>query len=126
MSVLVHPQLSLANKSPKLPGHGVVLTESASLDSDDFLQDNECLPTENVAVIEDLMSEEKLENLRAMVNGNVRKKLYFNPAYFEPHLLAVSKRKKDSIQCFCFYKSSPSFHLSPFSLPPLGTPASCH
>jgi len=36
------------------------------------------------------MSEEKLENLRAMVSGNVRKKLYFNPAYFEPHLLAVS------------------------------------
>lgn len=90
-----------------MPGHGV-LTESASLDTDDFLQDNECLPTENVAVIEDLMSEEKLENLRAMVNGNVRKKLYFNPAYFEPHLLAVSERK---IQA----NASPSTNL----LPPL-------
>ncbi|XP_023178440.2 uncharacterized protein LOC111604561 isoform X2 [Drosophila hydei] len=74
------------NKSPK-PGHSSG-AESSSLESEDFLQDNECLPTENVAVIEDLMSEEKLENLRAMVNGNVRKKLYFNPAYFEPHLLA--------------------------------------
>lgn len=52
--------------------------------------DNECLPQENVAIIEDMMSEEKMESLRAMVNGNVRKKLYFNPAYFEPHLLAVS------------------------------------
>ncbi|XP_070066237.1 uncharacterized protein sha isoform X2 [Drosophila virilis] len=74
------------NKSPK-PGHSHS-AENSSLESDDFRQDNECLPTENVAVIEDLMSEEKLENLRAMVNGNVRKKLYFNPAYFEPHLLA--------------------------------------
>lgn len=80
----MHPQL---NKSPK-PGHASG-AETSSHESDDFRQDNECLPTENVAVIEDLMSEEKLENLRAMVNGNVRKKLYFNPAYFEPHLLAV-------------------------------------
>lgn len=96
VSVLVHPQLSMANKSPKLPGHGGI-SESATLDADDFLhQDNECLPAENVAVIEDLMSEDKLENLRAMVNGNVRKKLYFNPAYFEPHLLAVSVTRKDS------------------------------
>ncbi|XP_064547956.1 uncharacterized protein sha [Drosophila montana] len=93
VSVLVHPQLNMANnnnnnnnKSPK-SGHGHS-ADNSSLESDDFRQDNECLPTENVAVIEDLMSEEKLENLRAMVNGNVRKKLYFNPAYFEPHLLA--------------------------------------
>ncbi|XP_033234238.1 uncharacterized protein sha [Drosophila pseudoobscura] len=84
-SVLVHPQLG---KSPKTPNSCNSGQENASQESDDFLQDKECLPTENVAVIEDLMSEEKMENLRAMVNGNVRKKLYFNPAYFEPHLLA--------------------------------------
>ncbi|XP_026836668.1 uncharacterized protein LOC6547170 isoform X2 [Drosophila erecta] len=72
------------SKSPK-PSSG---TDNAAMDVDDFLQDNECLPAENVAVIDELMSEEKLENLRAMVSGNVRKKLYFNPAYFEPHLLA--------------------------------------
>lgn len=104
----------MANKSPKLPGHGV-MTESASLDTDDFLQDNECLPTENVAVIEDLMSEEKLENLRAMVNGNVRKKLYFNPAYFEPHLLAVSKRKIQANLLLQIFFSL-FLSLSPFSL----------
>ncbi|KAH8316455.1 hypothetical protein KR067_008272 [Drosophila pandora] len=80
-SVLVHPQLS---KSPKPTGGA----DNPAMDTDDFLQDNECLPAENVAVIDELMSEEKLENLRAMVSGNVRKKLYFNPAYFEPHLLA--------------------------------------
>ncbi|KAH8372910.1 hypothetical protein KR009_007886 [Drosophila setifemur] len=80
-SALVHPQMS---KSPK-PSGGA---DNGALEADDFLQDNECLPAENVAVIDELMSEEKLENLRAMVSGNVRKKLYFNPAYFEPHLLA--------------------------------------
>lgn len=79
----MHPQLS---KSPKPTGGA----DNPAMDTDDFLQDNECLPAENVAVIDELMSEEKLENLRAMVSGNVRKKLYFNPAYFEPHLLAVS------------------------------------
>lgn len=51
-------------------------------------QDNECLPIENVSIIED-MTEEKLENIRALVNGTVRKKLYFNPSYFDPLLLAV-------------------------------------
>ncbi|XP_062132162.1 uncharacterized protein LOC133842886 isoform X2 [Drosophila sulfurigaster albostrigata] len=86
VSVLVHPQMNMGNnKSPK-PGNSVA--DNPAHETDEFLQENECLPTENVAVIEDLMSEEKLENLRAMVNGNVRKKLYFNPAYFEPHLLA--------------------------------------
>lgn len=53
-------------------------------------QGNECLLMENVAIIEDMINEEKLESLRNIVNGSVRKKLYFNPAYFEPHLLAVS------------------------------------
>lgn len=52
-------------------------------------QEQECLPVENVSIVEDMMSEEKLEQMRAMINGTVRKKLYFNPAYFEPHLLAV-------------------------------------
>ncbi|SPP74002.1 uncharacterized protein LOC117578495 [Drosophila guanche] len=84
-SVLVHPQMGKSSKTPNGCGNG---QENASVESDEFLQDTECLPPENVAVIEDLMSEEKMENLRAMVSGNVRKKLYFNPAYFEPHLLA--------------------------------------
>ncbi|XP_055379410.1 putative uncharacterized protein DDB_G0282133 [Condylostylus longicornis] len=51
-------------------------------------QENECLPEANVSIIEEVGVEEKqLENMRALVNGTVRKKLYFNPAYFEPHLL---------------------------------------
>lgn len=102
---MVHPQLS---KSPKP-------SDNTSLDTDDFRQDNECLPAENVAVIDELMSEEKLENLRAMVSGNVRKKLYFNPAYFEPHLLAVSLSTKRET----WTRSYLLFH-------PPGTPASGH
>ncbi|XP_055836730.1 uncharacterized protein LOC129905304 [Episyrphus balteatus] len=50
-------------------------------------QENECLPEENVSITEDMMNEEKMENMKAIVNGTIRKKLYFNPAYFEPHLL---------------------------------------
>lgn len=52
-------------------------------------QETECLPEENVSIVEDMTSEDKLENMKAIVNGTMRRKLYFNPAYFEPHLLLV-------------------------------------
>ena len=54
-------------------------------------QETECLPEENVSIVEDLTSDDKLENMKAIVNGTMRRKLYFNPAYFEPHLLMVSR-----------------------------------
>lgn len=53
-------------------------------------QEAECLPEENVSIIEDMTTDEKIENMKAIVNGTMRRKLYFNPAYFEPHLLMVS------------------------------------
>lgn len=52
-------------------------------------QETECLPEENVSIIEDMTTEDKIENMKAIVNGTMRRKLYFNPAYFEPHLLLV-------------------------------------
>lgn len=52
-------------------------------------QETECLPEENVSIIEDMTVEDKLENMKAIVSGTLRRKLYFNPAYFEPHLLMV-------------------------------------
>lgn len=52
--------------------------------------ETECLPEENVSIVEDLSTDDKLENMKAIVNGTLRRKLYFNPAYFEPHLLMVS------------------------------------
>lgn len=51
------------------------------------LQENECIPEENLSITEDMTVEDKLENMKAIVNGTMRRKLYFNPAYFEPHLL---------------------------------------
>lgn len=97
-NALIHPQMSMNNGSPKGSHHSSHNgSQSQNGKGDDGLDANangqemaECLPAENVAIIEDMMTEEKMENLRAMVNGNIRKKLYFNPAYFEPHLLAVS------------------------------------
>ncbi|KAG5675704.1 hypothetical protein PVAND_005586 [Polypedilum vanderplanki] len=45
--------------------------------------DNECLP---ISITE--VSENKEDHSRSFQNGPPRRKLYFNPAYFEPELLA--------------------------------------
>ncbi|XP_036332487.1 uncharacterized protein LOC118743831 [Rhagoletis pomonella] len=99
-SALVHPQLqsmgmgmgkthSSPNSSPKSANGQLTAEQTNEISSSSSsTQETECLPVENVSIVEDMMTEEKLEHLRQMVNGNVRKKLYFNPAYFEPHLLA--------------------------------------
>lgn len=52
--------------------------------------EEDCLPEENVSIVDEMSAEEKLESMKAIVNGTIRRKLYFNPAYFEPDLLAVS------------------------------------
>ncbi|XP_067002355.2 uncharacterized protein sha [Anabrus simplex] len=55
------------------------------------VQDNssfERLPEENVSIVETPDGrEERPETVRAMSNGVARRKLYFNPAFFEPELL---------------------------------------
>lgn len=52
----------------------------------------ERLPEENVSIVETLEGrEERPETVRAITNGTARRKLYFNPAYFEPELLIVSE-----------------------------------
>lgn len=51
---------------------------------------NERLPEENVSIIETIEGrEERPETVKTIVNATTRRKLYFNPAYFEPHLLLV-------------------------------------
>lgn len=52
--------------------------------------EEDCLPEENVSIVDEMSAEDKLESMKAIVNGTIRRKLYFNPAYFEPDLLAVS------------------------------------
>ncbi|XP_072385918.1 uncharacterized protein sha [Diabrotica undecimpunctata] len=79
-SALVHTQ--------KHYNFGSRLTAFSSLEN--FHQDsntNERLPEENVSIVETLEGkEEKPDNIKSL-NGATRKKLYFNPAYFEPQLL---------------------------------------
>ncbi|KAL1448786.1 hypothetical protein WDU94_000046 [Cyamophila willieti] len=50
---------------------------------------NEKLPEENVSIIESMDKDDKEppETVRAMSCGTARRKLYFNPAYFEHDLL---------------------------------------
>ncbi|XP_019881565.2 uncharacterized protein LOC109609353 [Aethina tumida] len=77
-SALVHPQHH--QRSYDHYGNGIELghQESPSI---------ERLPEENVSIVETLENrEDRPETLRA-ITGTARKKLYFNPAYFEPQLL---------------------------------------
>jgi hypothetical protein len=49
----------------------------------------EKLPEENVSIVETLEGrDERIDSFKALT-GTVRRKLYFNPAYFEPQLLLV-------------------------------------
>lgn len=60
----------------------------AFCDSKNFHSSNsesECLPEEDVSITED---GERNDLNRTFQNGTQRRKLYFNPAYFEPELLA--------------------------------------
>lgn len=51
----------------------------------------ERLPEENVSIVETLeCREERPETVKTIVNATTRRKLYFNPAYFEPQLLLVN------------------------------------
>lgn len=55
--------------------------------------EEDCLPEENMSIVDEMSQEDKLESMKAIVNGTIRRKLYFNPAYFEPDLLVVSWTK---------------------------------
>lgn len=48
-------------------------------------------PEEDVSIVETLENkEDRPDNIRSIVCANPRRKLYFNPAYFQPELLLVS------------------------------------
>lgn len=46
-------------------------------------------PEENVSIVETLEGREDRSDTLKSITGSTRKKLYFNPAYFEPQLLLV-------------------------------------
>lgn len=50
----------------------------------------ERLPEENVSIVETPEREERPETVRAIAQAPARRKLYFNPAYFDLELLLVS------------------------------------
>ncbi|XP_062544650.1 uncharacterized protein LOC134211611 [Armigeres subalbatus] len=75
----LHPQQSLHSQMSQ--------QQSPDGSSNPNGPDTECLPEENVSIVEDISNDEKLESMKSIVNGTMRRKLYFNPAYFEPHLL---------------------------------------
>lgn len=76
--------------------HGLVSVVVHGSPADHYLmQDPACierLPEEDVSIVETLDSE-RPDAVRAMA-GPPRRKLYFNPAYFDPELLAVSFLKR--------------------------------
>uniref|UniRef100_A0A1B0D048 Uncharacterized protein n=1 Tax=Phlebotomus papatasi TaxID=29031 RepID=A0A1B0D048_PHLPP len=84
-----HPQIDMAKtqvtvhsekNSPKPQCNDSQVESSAG-------NQEERIPEENVSIVDDMTAEDKLENMKAIVNGTIRRKLYFNPAYFEPDLL---------------------------------------
>lgn len=78
-SALIHSQ-----QKSKYDNYSLSLIEHSLQDSASI----ERLPEENVSIIETLEGrEDRPDSLKIISSGTVRKKLYFNPAYFEPHLL---------------------------------------
>lgn len=64
------------------------LNDSKNFSSHNSSQEqSECLPEEDVSITEDGDKNDGSNN-RTFQNGTTRRKLYFNPAYFEPELLA--------------------------------------
>lgn len=49
----------------------------------------ERLPEENVSIVETIEGKEDRPDSVRAITGSTRRKLYFNPAYFEPQLLLV-------------------------------------
>ncbi|KAK4884453.1 hypothetical protein RN001_000724 [Aquatica leii] len=79
-SALVHPQTSFYHCSPYV---SKAVLESMNQDSSNI----ERLPEENVSIIETIEGREERPDAIRAISGSTRKKLYFNPAYFEPELL---------------------------------------
>lgn len=74
---MVHPQYNFERRSACVD---ITTSDSSSI---------ERLPEENVSIVETLEGREDRPDTVKAITGSTRRKLYFNPAYFEPHLLLV-------------------------------------
>ncbi|KAF5275237.1 hypothetical protein FQR65_LT04271 [Abscondita terminalis] len=79
-SALIHPQQSFYHCSPYVSN---AVLECMAQESSTI----ERLPEENVSIIETIEGREERPDAIRAISGSTRKKLYFNPAYFEPELL---------------------------------------
>lgn len=93
-AAMIHPQKQMYCFSSRSSSFSSL--ESVHQDS----TTNERLPEENVSIVETLEGrEDRPDNVRAL-SGTTRKKLYFNPAYFEPELMVVSIHLATSVFSF--------------------------
>ncbi|XP_060516715.1 uncharacterized protein LOC132696102 isoform X2 [Cylas formicarius] len=79
IAAVVHSQIKRTQYN--LPNRLQTTLDSPYQDSSSI----ERLPQEDVSIVETLEARDEAD--LKFLAGNVRKKLYFNPAYFEPHLL---------------------------------------
>lgn len=78
-TAIVHPVQS----SNSCISHSMYYSDSNSIEKH---------PEEDISIVETLDNkEEGPDTIRSIVCANPRKKLYFNPDYFEPELLMVKK-----------------------------------
>nr|CAI5819597.1 unnamed protein product [Callosobruchus analis] len=89
-SALVHYQLQ-QQRERQQPGRSSMGMHRPHFSMVEASHDSttEKLPEENVSIVETMEArEERPENIRALT-ATTRRKLYFNPAYFEPQLLLI-------------------------------------
>lgn len=78
-TAIVHPIQSFNS----CVGHSMYYSDSNSIEKH---------PEEDISIVETLDNkEDRPDNIRSIVCANPRKKLYFNPDYFELELLMVKK-----------------------------------
>lgn len=79
-AALIHPQKSSYERRSSYSSENLYGDQTTSI---------ECLPEENVSIVETLEAREDGPDALKAITGTIRKKLYFNPAYFEPQNLLV-------------------------------------
>lgn len=78
-AALIHPQKSSYERRSSHSSENSISDQTSI----------ERLPEENVSIVETLEGREDRPDALKAITGTTRRKLYFNPAYFEPQNLLV-------------------------------------